>query len=48
MQLGDKKLIVQRASVGKTDDQPAVAANAPVTLQVRFYPVKKNPIYLLA
>ena len=42
MQLGDKKLIVQRASVGKTDDQPAVAANAPVTLQVRFYPVKKT------
>ena len=40
MQLGDKKLIVQRASVGKTDDQPAVAANAPVTLQVRFfYPI---------
>ena len=34
MQLGDKKLIVQRASVGKTDDQPAIAANAPVTLQV--------------
>ena len=34
MQLGDKKLIVQRASVGKADDVPAVNANAPVTLQV--------------
>lgn len=34
MQLGDKKLIVQRASVGKTEEAPQVNANAPVTLQV--------------
>ena len=35
MQLGDKKLIVQRASVGKTEDSaPQINANAPVTLQV--------------
>ena len=37
MQLGDKKLIVQRASVGKADDVPAVNANAPVTLQVSLF-----------
>ena len=36
MQLGDKKLIVQRASVGKTEEAPQVNANAPVTLQVSF------------
>ena len=36
MQLGDKKLIVQRASVGKTEEAPQVNANAPVTLQVGF------------
>ena len=37
MQLGDKKLIVQRASVGKADEAPQVNANAPVTLQVSSF-----------
>ena len=37
MQLGDKKLIVQRASVGKPNEEvggSVATANAPVTLQV--------------
>uniref|UniRef100_H3D110 Splicing factor U2AF subunit n=1 Tax=Tetraodon nigroviridis TaxID=99883 RepID=H3D110_TETNG len=34
MQLGDKKLIVQRASVGAKNANPSAAAEAPVTLQV--------------
>ena len=34
MALGDKKLIVQRASIGKPTDAPvALPTNAPVTLQ---------------
>ncbi|XP_067088999.1 splicing factor U2AF 65 kDa subunit-like [Osmerus mordax] len=34
MQLGDKKLIVQRASVGAKNSNPAAVIEAPVTLQV--------------
>ncbi|KAG7271144.1 hypothetical protein CRUP_002793 [Coryphaenoides rupestris] len=34
MQLGDKKLIVQRASVGAKNPNPTSVAEAPVTLQV--------------
>lgn len=34
MQLGDKKLIVQRASVGAKNAQNNAAAVAPVTIQV--------------
>lgn len=35
MQLGDKKLIVQRASVGAKNS--AVGQTAPVQIQVRFF-----------
>ena len=38
MALGDKKLIVQRASIGKPMDAPsAIPSNAPVTLQGILY-----------
>lgn len=37
MQLGDKKLIVQRASVGaKNAQNSSTSASAPVTIQVLF------------
>ena len=38
MALGDKKLIVQRASIGKPMDAPsAIPTNAPVTLQGNYF-----------
>lgn len=52
MQLGDKKLIVQRASVGAKSSQNNATAIAPVTIQVlmqyNISIMNNNPYHLFS